>query len=259
MNTKHIRWIWLGIIFHAAVVNAQHDVNRIRIQFTGDCKPQAPVSVILNDDEDHPLRAVQTLGPEGEIWTAPVNPALPFDEKTSHVTVRFKGGRTECRLPIKFAPDTPSVWVALFNFSSCGDDTIVDVTVTTDPGIDVGYSRSLPSRRPRIPDCNGHATYFGSVNKKIESFWPRPETLTLRVYGSQLVVNSILGRVKENHKARKIVRGRELNLNGMAFEWTVRRVGGNGEGPGLSPNAIDIDIKKLESAHFNYLKLAVEK
>jgi hypothetical protein len=259
-SMTHIRWIWLGVIFHAAAVNAAgHDVNQIKIQFTGDCKPQAPVTVILNNDEDQPLRAFrQMLDKEGEYWFASVNPARPFDSETSHITVRFKGGRTECRRTTKFAPDIPSNWVANFSFSSCGDDTIVDVTVKTDPGVDVKYFRDLPSRNPTtIPPCNGHATYFGNVDKKIESFWPRPETLTLHLYGSELVVNSVLARVKENRK--RIVNGRELDLNGITFEWTLRRVQGNGKGLDLSPNAIEIDVKKLKNAHFNYLKLAVEK
>jgi hypothetical protein len=270
MNVIHSHWTWflctwLTIVICTATANAdEFHVDRVEIQLDGCDHSPDQIFLVLNDDGNE-LTAGRKPGTTN-VWSWDAVSPLPFDPRTAYASVRFKGARTGCRLLVKWGKDErdTSKQVARFRFPSCGDRTIVDLSLTTSPAINMSTTRELPAtQRDGSLPCKENVPFFSDRIRTFRSFWPGPEMLTLYLFTQnaraeqrELPVNALLADVNEKRKGA-VRKGTFVGPGKASFLWSVQRAKGKGSGPTIAPAAIDIDVRILDRMHFNWLKLTV--
>lgn len=241
-------------------------IDRFEVVLNGMSCGGAPddIYIVLDDDDGSENKAQR----EGNIWVWTPPKALILGDR-AHASIRFGGSRTDCRNASwsRYAKD-PSQYVATFTFQGCSEEPARNVTVRANPLIHVSYVRTLPAAprgtgADRSPaPCLEQSSFVAEPKRAhtIHAVWFEAETLRLQMNRDKATLNEPGLRVNDivNEIEANKVEGKVFDAAGVAYLFSVQRGKGRDGSPNLSSSAIDIDIKKMKDAGFEFLALSVK-
>lgn len=257
VSSMHLR-LWCGVFLIAVAVGARaQQTTKVRVKLIGRCPQAKTLTLIVRGDELSPI----TLTPDetdksnltwkGE-WSGDVPESL--DAAGTVGSLRFGGARTDCRSSAS-APDPELPFpakVALFRFH-CDEEPTANVKIEVSPRTVVVYYDRHLDRDLAIPasvDCDEQ----GSMTRptRIKDLRFPDETLGLHIgYEKPPAAHTPGLRVS----AELAASGQHLDRQRVAELLAEQRAAGNGSAPNASPNAYDMDIKRLEKSNLAWLEL----
>lgn len=237
------------------------NVHEVRITISPSCRVNLATSdprltVVLDGDEQKAFTARYVeaedvwVGEKTEWsqWMGRTD-GDPFPADGRKASLRFKGGRTECRNsgePKRVA----NAWMATFSFY-CNEEKVHDVVIVISPStIPISYVREVPNRYQGVA-CTEMALYTGPIRNVWDS-----EHVSIKI-GSDNPKDKDTGvpldeGILEKYRKTGLLRVGKTDV--PTIREKARGVGRNAAAT-TSGIAIDIDQKKLENSNFNYFEV----
>jgi hypothetical protein len=266
--------LWCGtcVIFAISVrARAQRSepvvTDKLDITVTSaECDDFPDLLSVVMDDEDgiHRFTIPRRAGCE---WSG--SAPETFDAGLTHFSLRLDKGkserrplaRTDCR-----TPDTHQIpGIARLKFECCRYIDVRQLTVTTttrntNRPVAISYLRGVPKvdQSYSVP-CIEHGVFLDGAGT-IDHVQFQNETLRLQLGNSEPKPKStgLLVRIPEAKFGKKINFDVSLDSENVVKALAEQRARGDGGAPNESPNAIDVDYKKLKDAGVKTLKLTVQ-